>query len=166
MAGDYNLGLLDDDDYKVSVLRTKLLGIAECFMYRLPKGSASPYRADGWPLTKPLQCVSLRVERRGDVLLLIFTYTHGDVGARGQQKLFALCPIDIVNQTESEKRKVDHFVEAVLDSTRYFVVRVKDEKANREAMIGLGFRDREEAGDFRAALTKYEQDIKKEFSNR
>jgi len=45
MADDkYNLGLLDDDDYKVSVLRTKLLGIGECFMYRLPKGSKSPYR--------------------------------------------------------------------------------------------------------------------------
>merc|ERR1712238_626071 len=128
------------------------LGIAECFMYRLPKGSTSPYRADGWPLTKPLQCVSLRVERRGDVLLLIFTYTHGS----GQkQKLFALCPIDIVNQ-----------VEDVLDSTRYFVARVKDEKANREALIGLGFRDREEAGDFRAALSKYEQDIAKERANR
>ena len=45
MADDkFNLGLLDDDDYKVSVLRTKLLGIGECFMYRLPKGSKSPYR--------------------------------------------------------------------------------------------------------------------------
>jgi hypothetical protein len=42
--GDVDLGLLDDDDYKVSVLRTKLLGIAECFIYRLPKGSSSPYR--------------------------------------------------------------------------------------------------------------------------
>lgn len=164
--GEFNLGLMDDDDYKVSVLRTKMLGIAECFMYRLPKGSTSPYRADRWPLTKPLQCVSLRVERRGDVLLLIFTYTHGDIGSRGQQKLFALCPIDMVNQRDGEKKKVDHYVEAVLDSTRYFVVRVKDDKAKREALIGLGFRDREEASDFRAALSKYEQDITREHANR
>jgi len=64
------------------------------------------------------------------------------------------------------KKKMDHYVEAVLDSTRYFVARVKDEKANREALIGLGFRDREEAGDFRAALSKYEQDISKERANR
>ena len=106
------------------------------------------------------------MERRGDVLLLIFTYTHGDVGARGQQKLFALCPMDIVNQKDDEKKTIDHFVEAVTDSTRYFVVRVKDEKAEREALIGLGFRDREEAGDFRAALSKYEQDISKELANR
>ena len=98
-------------------------------------------------------------------MLLIFTYTHGDIGSRGQQKLFALCPIDIVNQTDSEKKKIDHYVEAVLDSTRYFVVRVKDEKAGREALIGLGFRDREEAGDFRAALSKYEQDISRERAN-
>ena len=95
-------------------------------------------------------------------MLLIFTYTHGDEGAIGQQKLFALCPIDIVNQTDVAKQKIEHFVEAVLDSTRYFVVRVKDEKADREALIGLGFRDRSEAGDFRAALSKYENDIKKE----
>ncbi|KAL3934177.1 MAG: hypothetical protein SGARI_003502 [Bacillariaceae sp.] len=150
--GDFDLGLLDDDDYKVSVLRTKLLGIAECFMYRLPKGSTSPYRAESWPLTKPLQCVSLRIERRGDVLLLIFTYTQD--GHKGS-KLFALCSIDIVNKD----KKLEHYVEAVLDSTRYFTIRVKDEKAGREALIGLGFRDREEAGDFRAALAKYETDI-------
>ncbi|KAG7343483.1 DUF1681 domain containing protein [Nitzschia inconspicua] len=150
--GDFDLGLLDDDDYKVSVLRTKLLGIAECFMYRLPKGSSSPYRAETWPLTKPLQCVSLRIERRGDVLLLIFTYT---VDGQKGSKLFALCSIDIVNKNH----KLEHYVEAVLDSTRYFVIRVTDEKAGREALIGLGFRDREEAGDFRAALAKYETDI-------
>lgn len=44
IMGDYDLGLLDDDAYKVEVLRTKMLGIAECFMYRLPSGSKSPYR--------------------------------------------------------------------------------------------------------------------------
>jgi hypothetical protein len=112
----------------------------------------SNYSAESWPLTKPLQCVSLRIERRGDVLLLIFTYTQD--GQKGS-KLFALCSIDIVNKPH----KLEHYVEAVLDSTRYFVVRVTDEKAGREALIGLGFRDREEAGDFRAALAKYETDI-------
>ena len=105
-------------------------------------------------------------------MLLIFTYTHGSDnnggggGSRQTQKLFALCPIDIVNQDNNDNKKLDHYVEAVVDSTRYFVVRVKDEKANREALIGLGFRDREEAGDFRAALSKYERDISKERANR
>ena len=42
--GDFDLGLLDDDTYKVEVLRTKMLGIAEVFMYRLPSKCKSPYR--------------------------------------------------------------------------------------------------------------------------
>eukprot|EP00934_Nitzschia_sp_Nitz4_P000413 Nitzschia sp. Nitz4//scaffold18_size181773//112930//113487//NITZ4_001927-RA/size181773-snap-gene-0.264-mRNA-1//1//CDS//3329540047//413//frame0 len=152
---DYHLGKLNDDAYKVEVLRTKLLGIAECFMYRLPSGSRSPYRAEGWPLTKPLQCVSLRIERRGTALLLIFTFSEG---GHGKSKLFALCSIDLVEK----EHPIDHYVEGVLDSTRYFVVRVTDEKAGREALIGLGFREREEAGDFRAALNKYEVEVAKE----
>jgi hypothetical protein len=85
------------------------------------------------------------------VLLLIFTYTQE--GSKGS-KLFALCSVDILSHP------LEHYVEAVLDSTRYFVIRVTDEKAGREALIGLGFRDREEAGDFRAALAKYENDVK------
>jgi hypothetical protein len=34
---DYDMGLLDDDTFKVSVLRQKLLGIAPVFIYRIPK---------------------------------------------------------------------------------------------------------------------------------
>ncbi|CAJ1955145.1 unnamed protein product [Cylindrotheca closterium] len=158
--GDVDLGLLDDDDYIKSVLRTKRLGIAECFIYRLPSGSKSPYRADGWPLTKPLQCVSLRVERRDNSLLLIFTYTH-DGKANGASKLFALSAINLVDSKDKEL-PMEHYVESVLDSTRFFVIRVTDDKAGREALVGLGFRDRQEANDFRSALSKYESEIASE----
>lgn len=34
---DFDMGLLDDTTYKVSVLRQKMLGIAPVFMYRIPK---------------------------------------------------------------------------------------------------------------------------------
>lgn len=99
--------------------------------------------------------MSLRIERRSNSLLLIFTYTHeGKPGS--SHKLFALCSINLVENDHD----MDHYVEAVLDSTRYFVIRVTDEKAGREALIGLGFRDRQEAGDFRAALNKYETEIR------
>ena len=102
-----------------------------------------------------MQCVSLRIERRGSALLLIFTYTQE---SSKKSKLFALCTIDLLDKSDP----LEHYVEAVLDSTRFFVIRVTDEKAGREALIGLGFREREEAGDFRAALAKYEGDIAKE----
>ena len=110
--------------------------------------------AETWKLTKPLQCVSLRIERRGNALLLVFTYTQNDKKSR----LFALSTVNIVDK----EYPMEHYVEAVLDSTRYFVIRVTDEKSGREALIGLGFREREEATDFRAALEKYEADIAKE----
>jgi hypothetical protein len=113
-------------------------------------------------LTKPLQCCSLRIERRGNAILLIFTYTQ-DNKPGSKSKLFALCTIDIVEKPDFA---LDHYVEAVGDSTRYFVVRVTDEKAGREALIGLGFREREEAADFRAALDRYQSDITKERTQR
>jgi adaptin ear-binding coat-associated protein 1/2 len=117
------------------------------------------HSAAGWPLTKPLQCCSLRLERRGTALLLIFTYQQE--GGKGPTKLFALCAVDITGE-----HTVEHYVEAVMDSTRYFVIRVKDEKTEREALIGLGFRERDESADFRAALQKYETDVAKERTQR
>jgi hypothetical protein len=114
------------------------------------------YSAEFWPLTKPLQCCSFVIERRGNAILLIFTYSADN--QLGPHKLFALCTVDVVGKSDP----LEHYVEPVMDSTRYFVVRVTDEKAGREALIGLGFREQNEAADFRATLARYQSDIAKE----
>jgi hypothetical protein len=95
------------------------------------------------------------VERRGDALLLLFTYVQD--GKQGST-LFALCCIDLINGNHD----MNHHVLTVGDSSRYFVVRVSDEKGEREAVLGLGFRERDEAADFRAAISHYVNAVIKE----
>jgi hypothetical protein len=56
--------------------------------------------------------------------------------------LFAMCPV-----TEPSSKAVD----PVVDSSRYFVLRIDDGKG-RHAFIGMGFRDRDDAYNFNATL--------------
>ena len=115
--------------------------------------------AEEWNLRKPLQQCSLRIERRGDVLLVVFTFQKE--GGKGSS-LFALCKIDLVGMPHP----MDHYVKPVADSSRYFAVRVTDENGGREAVIGLGFREREEAADFSQCLINYHNAIARERLNR
>ena len=112
--------------------------------------------ADEWNLKRPLKECSLRVERRGDALLLLFTYI--DESKKGESKMFALSCIDLINGDQD----MNHFVLTVGDSSRYFVIRVSDEKGDRETLLGLGFRERDEAADFRAAISQYVNAVIKE----
>ena len=110
--------------------------------------------ADEWNLRKPLQECSLRIERRGEILLVVFTYKkEGSPPA-----LFAVCKVDPVGTGES----LDHWIQPVGDSSRFFAIRVTDEKGGREAVIGLGFREREEAEDFTQCIINYQNAISRE----
>ncbi|CAI0461214.1 unnamed protein product, partial [Linum tenue] len=52
-------------------------------------------------------------------------------------------------------------VELVLDSSRYFVLKIED-GAGRHAFIGLGFAERNEAFDFNVALSDHEKYVRRE----
>jgi len=47
------------------------------------------------------------------------------------------------------------FVDAVIDSSRYYVIRLKDPNSTRTTLIGIGFRDRETSFDFKNILNEY-----------
>jgi hypothetical protein len=63
-------------------------------------------------------------------------------------ELFAECPVTLPLQT---------CLEAVVDSSRYFVLRIVDASSGNHAFVGLGFRDRLVASDFNAAIFDYAQ---------
>ncbi|KAG8389195.1 hypothetical protein BUALT_Bualt02G0203700 [Buddleja alternifolia] len=68
-------------------------------------------------------------------------------------ELFAAC---FVNPGQREAA-----VESVLDSSRYFVLRIEDGRG-KYAFIGLGFNERNEAFDFNVALSDHEKYLKRE----
>lgn len=70
--------------------------------------------------------------------------------------------MDLVHKEDD----MEHYIQQVGDSSRYFAVRVTDEKGGREAVIGLGFRERDEAADFRQCLMNYQNAIRRERMNK
>lgn len=73
-----------------------------------------------------------------------------------QHQLFAASSVDI-----SQGQVVSHWIEQVVDSSRYFVLKIQGD-GGREALIGFGFRDREQATDLRESLQHYEKSIQRE----
>jgi adaptin ear-binding coat-associated protein 1/2 len=47
------------------------------------------------------------------------------------------------------------FVDGVIDSSRYYVLRLQDRASSRSVLIGIGFRERDTAFDFKNALNDY-----------
>ena len=48
-----------------------------------------------------------------------------------------------------------NFVDGVIDSSRYYVLRLQDRTSTRSALMGIGFRERDTAFDFKNALNDY-----------
>lgn len=111
----------------------------ECYVYLIPpRKSTASYRADEWNINKWDWEGSLKVVSKGEECTIrLEDNTSGELYAqapvRGDQPL----P-----------------VEAVIDSSRFFVLRVEDTSGPqaRHAFIGIGFRERVPAYDFQAAI--------------
>lgn len=99
-------------------------------------------------MASPIKECSLLVERRGDAFVLEFQHSGNQV--------FALATCDVTKGSSA-----DHFLEQVVDSSRYFVVKIQG-GGGREALIGFGFRDRDKAIDLRESLQHYQKAMERE----
>jgi len=110
----------------------------EVSVYQIPPLNTNEgYRANDWgDLSNPLWKGRLRITQNSKGATI-----HLDDSQTGES--FARAEYDITKPS----------VEAVIDSSRYFVVRV--EEGGKKAYIGLGFAERSDSFDFNVALQDY-----------
>lgn len=129
------------DDYE-SVLCVK----NEIFVYRIPPRSSNRgYRAAEWGLDNPDWTGRMRIVAKGKKVSI-------KLEDKNTSELFAECPVEEYPGPS---------VEQVLDSSRYFVIRIQD-PSGRKAFIGIGFADRGDAFDLNVALQDHFKWAKRE----
>jgi len=135
----------DETDAEANV-EALLWTCKECYVYQIPPlKNESGHRANDWDVNKWLWSGSIKVTAKGNVLnVLLVDATTGE--------LFATCPV-----TEPGSKAVD----PVVDSSRYFVLRIDDGKG-RHAFIGMGFRDRNFSYDFNATLQDHWKGVERQ----
>ncbi|GMF26062.1 unnamed protein product [Phytophthora lilii] len=137
------------DSADAFVLERTLFSESGVWLYQVPASQVSSLapRADAWDPEHPFLTGSVRVLQRGDACLVqLFEPAAEDA----PPALFAQCPLQITRELA-----LDVYVHDCVDSSRYFMLRVEDEKTGRRAFVGIGFPDRTAAFNFKATLQDY-----------
>ncbi|KAJ8610706.1 hypothetical protein CTAYLR_005672 [Chrysophaeum taylorii] len=126
-------------------MEQRVLSINEAFLYRVPPlRSTSGHRAEEWGLGSPSMTARIEMIAVDDVLeIRVF---------EGETQV-AVCPV----RCAVGAPPIDSVVDPVVDSSRYFVLRC--EENNKHAYVGCGFRERETAYDFKAAIHDFKKSV-------
>ncbi|EEF32550.1 uncharacterized protein At1g03900 [Ricinus communis] len=134
------------DDDEESMEHT-LLVVREVSVYKIPPRSTSGgYKCGEWLQSDKIWSGRLRVVSCKDRCEIRLEDPNSG-------ELFAACFV-LPGQRENS-------VETVLDSSRYFVLKIEDGRG-KHAFIGLGFGERNEAFDFNVALSDHEKYVRRE----
>ncbi|KDQ10591.1 hypothetical protein BOTBODRAFT_490791 [Botryobasidium botryosum FD-172 SS1] len=127
---------MDDD------IESILFVCREVSVFRVPpRASNAGYRAQDWgDLGAPLWKGRMRIVETSSACAIRLEDATTDLFSG---EVFAQAPYDSTGAS----------VEATLDSSRYFVLRVED--SGKKAYIGVGFTERTESFDFNVALQDY-----------
>ncbi|KAF8394259.1 hypothetical protein HHK36_020466 [Tetracentron sinense] len=124
-----------------------LLVVREVTIYKIPPRSTSGgYKCGEWLQSDKIWSGRLRVVSCSERCEIRLEDPNSG-------ELFAACFV-LPGQRENS-------VETVLDSSRYFVLKIEDGRG-KHAFIGLGFTERNEAFDFNVALSDHEKYVKRE----
>lgn len=129
-----------------------VLSLANVGLYRIPPvRDASGHFAADWGVEKDVgKPGSLKVFATEDaVYVKLF---HDSDSCNKPPKLFATCVININKDSDKPDSKLEYFVQGVNDSSRYFAVRIVNQRTKQHAYVGIGFQSRESAMDLRATL--------------
>mmetsp|Transcript_39528 Transcript_39528/g.112088 ORF Transcript_39528/g.112088 Transcript_39528/m.112088 type:complete len:282 (-) Transcript_39528:72-917(-) len=136
----------EDAEPEVSLVRFR---VKECYLYSIPPASSIGHRAETWDVDNWMKALSLRVMAVGDKCFVRLY----DIDS---EELFAECPLP-------DDHTIFHTaVEAVIDSSRYFALKIVDAESGRHAFIGIGFRERGQASDFNAALDDHRSFLRRQ----
>ncbi|XP_071839871.1 adaptin ear-binding coat-associated protein 2-like [Apostichopus japonicus] len=123
-----------------------LLVKPEVHVFRIPPRTTNRgYRAADWKLDSPDWISRMKVMAIGKKCFIC-------IEDKNSGELFAKAPIPSYP---------GEAVESVLDSSRYFVIRIEDE-SGKKAFIGIGFQDRADSFDFNVALQDHFKHLKQE----
>lgn len=166
------------EESDVVVLEQDLLNLPECYVYQVPPmRSAEGHRAEDWNLPSPLATCALKIIRRDNSLIVKILASrpkkNGPPGST-EQYLFAQStvtfPIENKNKSDNANdqhpnfsQHLDHSITSVVDSSRYFVIRIQNEKTNREASVGVGFRERDDAVSLKMACMEFVKIMNREY---
>ncbi|KAH9259432.1 hypothetical protein BASA81_002475 [Batrachochytrium salamandrivorans] len=128
----------------------------EVFTYRVPPltSNAAGYRAEQWNLEAPFSTGPMAVFSKGEVILI-------KISSPGRG-LIAQVTIQLdLDRLSSPEAKLDYWVEQTKDSSRYFVLRMVDQKTKKKALLGVGFRERAAAFEFQEALIHHFNRVKR-----
>lgn len=133
--------MAEDNSYE-SILCVK----PEVHVYRIPpRASNRGYRAADWKLDEPAWSGRMKITAKGKMAYI-------KLEDKNTGELFAQAPVEQYPGVA---------VEAVTDSSRYFVIRI-DDGNGRHAFIGVGFADRGDSFDFNVALQDHFKWVKQE----
>jgi hypothetical protein len=131
------------------------VNISECFVYKIPALRTSEgHRAEDWKLEDPLFTGGLRVYQRGETLRIII-YRILPLSLQPVDESPFIIFAESFIHIDSSERDMLRFVDGVIDSSRYFVLKIKDPHSDRSTYIGIGFRERDTAFEFKNCLNDY-----------